>query len=400
MNIHDEPTSVNWIAGPRDIVSVTVTMETLYKVVRAANEAFYVGDVEKAYYVLIDALRLFKKLGNTKAVGIASNNLGNIMLAMYQKLKRSEGGKVVGGLSLKKIIDDGMLYFYDAIRLGEKSYDEFYNLEGWTANCLDFMQHLANRYFNRAIFLLSVKGDHDRPVELVRLAIRDLEIARDMDLEVIAYGEDVGLNCENRTDKIFEVALNRARGHNVLFELGYPDEIMSKKGYPTDWDLKQRYNEMFDMIKSEAQKGESKLFDDVTILGRVQEVEGALIHYMMQLRDVVAAARIGIRMLLEDEYVLADSLSAALDAVYMYLDTMESDPRELSESKRMLEMCKRLLQKKVLEHLEDENRYSIATDLAAVSMSMSSRCVKHSEEQPVAWLIKQASGAFVNMENF
>jgi hypothetical protein len=57
--------------GSWEVLNVTCTMEKLYKVIRSANAAFFAGDVEKAYAVLKDALRLFKRLGNQKAIGVA-----------------------------------------------------------------------------------------------------------------------------------------------------------------------------------------------------------------------------------------------------------------------------------------------------------------------------------------
>ena len=45
--------------GCQEVRNVAGTMEVLYKVVRDANVAFFAGDVETAYAVLTDTLRLF-----------------------------------------------------------------------------------------------------------------------------------------------------------------------------------------------------------------------------------------------------------------------------------------------------------------------------------------------------
>jgi hypothetical protein len=50
-------------------------MERLYKVIRSANAAYFSGNVETAYEVLKDALRLFKRLGNTKAIGVVGDRI-------------------------------------------------------------------------------------------------------------------------------------------------------------------------------------------------------------------------------------------------------------------------------------------------------------------------------------
>jgi hypothetical protein len=46
--------------GCQEVRHVANTMEVLYKVVRDANFAFFAGDVETAYAVLTDTLRLFQ----------------------------------------------------------------------------------------------------------------------------------------------------------------------------------------------------------------------------------------------------------------------------------------------------------------------------------------------------
>ena len=152
-------------------------MGTLHKIVKCANSAYFAGDIDKAYAVLSDSARLFKRLDNKKAVGVANNNLGNTMLAMYRMMKLTAVERYCG-MTRREVVLKGMAYFHIAIQLGEKAYDEFHEAEGWSPSCLDFMQHLANRYFNRAMFLLTVKGDHDNPKELEDLGFRDLQIAR------------------------------------------------------------------------------------------------------------------------------------------------------------------------------------------------------------------------------
>jgi hypothetical protein len=52
--------------GCQEVRHVANTMEVLYKVVRDANVAFFAGDVETAYAVLTDTLRLFQVSENKK----------------------------------------------------------------------------------------------------------------------------------------------------------------------------------------------------------------------------------------------------------------------------------------------------------------------------------------------
>ena len=152
-------------------------------------------------------------------MGIVNNNLGNLMFVMYRTMEDCNVQRL-HDMTTEEIIRKGIAYYHDAIQLGEKAYDDFHEREGWSPNCLDFMQHLSNRYFNRAIFLLAVKDGHSQPDELERLGIRDLEIARDLDQEISDSGEQAGWGDVDRMGKLLDVVQVRARGHLLLLELG------------------------------------------------------------------------------------------------------------------------------------------------------------------------------------
>jgi len=305
LDIDDKPTlDVN--VGSRELIHVSETMETLYKVVRCANVAYYRGELDTAYLVLADSLRLFQRLGNKKAIGIASNNLGNTMLAAYRLMRDDPSVTELCGLSRREVIGKGTKYYLNAIQLGEKAYDEFYNTEGWTPRCLDFMQHLSNRYFNRGVFLLTVKNDHEQPDEIERLGQRDLQICRDMDLEIIAYGKDIGWNVVDRIETSFQVSLVRVRGYNLLLQQGI---------YNEEWEMEEKLKETFDLVKTEMTKDISDLFVDISPLGRLQQIETELIKYELNRGTVQRAAQIGVRMVLEDAFLFVEAASCALEAL-------------------------------------------------------------------------------------
>eukprot|EP00977_Amphora_coffeiformis_P002992 scaffold569_cov165-Amphora_coffeaeformis.AAC.25 len=296
--------------GSKELMNVANTMETLFQVVRFANMAFYAGELEVAYRVLRDALRIFRGVENKKAVSVACNNLGNILLVMFLDMKQEETNSLKFGLTREEIIAQGTAYYHEAIRLGEAAYDEFHEKEGWTANCLDFMQHLSNRYFNRAMFLLTVKDDHEKPAEIERLGLRDLEISRDMDVEIDDQGEEVGWGRTNRSEKLFHAALTRVRGLLLLLELGYPDE----------WEVEDKLYGLLKMVIDESQKDSSVLFNEIGYVGRLQQVETELMKYTMIQNDIDTAARIAIRPLFEDEYHLAEAKVQAIRVMVSYLN--------------------------------------------------------------------------------
>lgn len=273
--------------GSSEVLNVRMTMEKLYKIIQCANAAYFAGETEVAYEVFTDALHLFTRLDNRKAMGVANNNLGNTMLTLYRTMQAT-GDENVCGFTRRQIIGKGMSYFHQAIQLGEKAYDDFYEAEGWSPNCLHFMQHLSNRYFNRAMFLLTVKDDHEKPKEIEELGLRDLQIAKDMDVEIVDEGTQVGWDVRS-AEAHLDVLLCRLRGHVTLLEMGYPD----------DWEVDEMLDAAFDILKKEVNKDSTDLFMDVGPAGRMQQIEFLLMRYNIVNGDKEAAARIGIRMLVE-----------------------------------------------------------------------------------------------------
>lgn len=292
--------------GCREVRQISTTMEVLYKVVRDANIAFFAGNIETAFAVLIDSARLFERLGNDKAIGVSHNNLGNMMLTMYRTLEATGDNKICGFTKIE-IVQKGVGYFHRAIKLGESAYDEFYNAEGWSPSCLEFMQHLSNRYFNRAMFLLTVKDCYSAPSELEELGCRDLQIVRDMDVEIADEGTQVGWNVRT-VEQLFDVKLSRVKGHLQLLEMGYPD----------DWDVDELLEDLFEIVKQELKNENLVLFDELSSVGRMQQVECELIKYMLLKADLKTGAKVAIRMLVEDEYTLPEAHTEAVDALLAF----------------------------------------------------------------------------------
>ena len=297
--------------GCREVRHVSSTMEVLYKVVRDANVAFFAGDIETAYAVLMDTLRLFQRLDNNKAIGVSNNNLGNMMLTMYRTMEAT-GEQYVCGFNKAEIVQKGVAYFHNAIKLGEASYDEFHAAEGWSPNCLEFMQHLSNRYFNRAMFLLTVKNSHNNPTELEELGFRDLQIVRDMDVEIVDEGTQAGWNVRT-AEQLFDVKLGRIKGHLQLLEMGYPD----------DWEVDEQLEDAFQIVKDELKKESSELFEELSPAGRMQQIECEMMKYMVMKDDLKTAGKIAIRMLLEDEYTLPDARTKAVEVLLAFVKSKD-----------------------------------------------------------------------------
>ncbi|CAJ1915438.1 unnamed protein product [Cylindrotheca closterium] len=380
------------IQASYEIVGFCDTMEILYKLVRSANSAFHAGELEVAYKVLVDALRLFKRLGNKKAIAVASNNLANTLLGMYRELKASHKDKLCG-LRKKDMVRLGIGHFHTSIQMGERGYDEFHLAQGWSPACLDFTQHLANRYFNRGLFLLMTKDDHDKPEELKSLGNRDLQITRDMDQEVVAYGEDIGWGAADRLGQSFNVNLVRLRGYNQLIDMGYEDE----------WNIEDLIEDSFAMVKTEAQKESSRLFDTVSLPGRMQQIETELMKYLIRTGKTEEAAKVAIRMLVEDELVFVDALSTSIEVLLKYLETGPFEEEEREKMRETLEDYHEYLKIEAVKQKQSEI-YKLES---AISVKRSSEFVKSTSstrqldsERLSVWTLKECSGKFVTMEDF
>ena len=309
-----DPPVVRQVNASYEIDAFSKTLEALYRIVRSANIAFFAGELDFAYRVLVDALRLFRRLDNKKAVGIASNNIGNILLGIYREMQSANLDRLYG-LSRSDVVSQGILHFHNAIRLGEKAYDEFYDLQGWTPSCLNFMQHLSNRYFNRGLFLLHVKNDHANPTEIETFGLRDIQIAGDMDQEVVAYSEEIGWASADLAEKRFNVSLVRIRGFIILYDLGFTN----------DWGVEHLVEETVDVIRTECKNNRSELFSTMSLAGRLQDLEIQLMKYYRIRGDVDTAAKIAVRMIIEDERILTEAMATAMDILIKYFDQGQVD---------------------------------------------------------------------------
>ena len=296
--------------------------------VKAANSAFFQGQLNKAYTTLHDAWMLFNKLDNRKAIGIANNNLGNVMLTMYRTMKKTSAPTLCG-MSLQRIIMGGCTHFRIAIDTGEDALKYINDSEGWSENYLIFMQQLSNRYFNRAMFLLTVRDDHPRPHEAESQGLMDLCTCKDMDREVVDNGDREGFKGEK--DVYFELLLGRIKGLLLLMRMGYDDE----------WGIDELLDGARVALVSALSSPEHTLFRDLEPAGQMQRLDSAMVEYYLLLANkegdaesrleiVTKAASFGVRMLYKDDYVIGDA--AALLALKAHIDkTMACSSDDLGD---------------------------------------------------------------------
>eukprot|EP00592_Proboscia_alata_P029677 CAMPEP_0194443728 /NCGR_PEP_ID=MMETSP0176-20130528/126869_1 /TAXON_ID=216777 /ORGANISM="Proboscia alata, Strain PI-D3" /LENGTH=1495 /DNA_ID=CAMNT_0039270017 /DNA_START=354 /DNA_END=4842 /DNA_ORIENTATION=- len=304
------------------------TFDKLYKIIRFANAAYFSGELDKAYAVLIHALDLFVQVENRKAIGIANNNLGDTMLTMYRVLKITQQEQI-HGMSKEDLISKGKEYFDEAINSGEKAIAHINDEEGWSTNYLLFMQQLSNRYFNRALFLLTIREDYESSEEAERLGFIDLATSKDMDIEVVDNGDQVGF--KGSGDVRYELLLGRIRGILSLMKMSLPDK----------WGIEELFTSAVDHLVAASRDLEDVLFHGVLLAGRMQAIDTLLIEYLGYIRgDTAGAARISIRMLIDDEYVQPDAAVRAVEMVMKFFEKQEVETTQNEEIQKKLAFYK------------------------------------------------------------
>ena len=310
--------------GSSEVTQVQFTVERLLKLVRVANVAFFMGNLEKAYTTLHDALAVFSKVNNSKAIGVANNNLGNIMLTMYRAMKKTHS-PTMGGFARGKIIRKGCDYFKTAIDMGEEALEAINEKEGFSTNSLIFMQQVSNRYFNRAVFLLTVRQDHPNPIEAEQQGMMDLETCKHMDREVVDNGDREGFKGEEAVH--FELLMGRIKGLLLLM----------KRGYDDPWGIEDLFEEARIELFGAVDSLENPLFDIMEPAGQMQRLDSAMIEYHLLMASkagneehqrsfhVRKASEIGIRMLVDDDYVIGEAALLALRALVELTSSAPND---------------------------------------------------------------------------
>jgi len=312
----DSDTSNTATDGSSEVTRVRLTFERLFTIMKFANTAFYSGELQMAYDALLDALDLFVRLDNQKAVGIANNNLGNIMLTMYRTMKHT-GVPTMCDMTKSRVVKEGFEYFKRTIDSGEEALAKINEEEGWSTNYLVFMQQLSNRYFNRAIFLLTVRDDFEDPQKAEEQGLMDLATCKDMDREVIDNGDKEGFKGEQ--DVYFELLLGRIRGLVLLMKMGYVDE----------WGLEELFKEARVELVLALRDENHVLFRDLKPAGQMQRLDLARMEYYRLTRQHKKAGEVGIRMLMEDEYVIAEAASLAIKCVIDVMKQCDMESKDL-----------------------------------------------------------------------
>lgn len=158
-----------------------------------------------------------------------------------------------------------------------------------------FSLKLANRHFNRGIFLLEAS-----PTLKERdSGYNDILCAKKLESEARACDKQFGKG--QKAPQRFEVILHRIEGLCLLLKSPELTDV---------WGVDGLLEEMESLISHEREEEdlESPFFESVSKHGRQQQLECSRIKVLMARGDRENAYRIAVRMIVEDEFVRTFSL--------------------------------------------------------------------------------------------
>ena len=312
--------------GSAEVNQVYNSFAKLFKIVRVSNIAFFSGNLKWAYHFVNNALQLFRKVDDQKAIGIACNNLGNTMLAIYCENTITGACCIVDGLCFAK---RGKELLDEAIESGTR---EFESDESDDAKA-DFAQQLANRHFNRAMHLLLTQNDPCAPLNAKELGYQDLIKARQLDNDVYDYWLQRKLVLKNSAE-YFDRMVRRLNGLVGL----YADE-----GVRNIWDVRELIEDLDHLLFAAWDQPSAPLFYESSRVGRLQQLEDVVIRLEISLGNYLEAASLGIRMLVEDEYMIESAFLSAANALLAYVKMDETTAWSAQRQSSVKENLRKIL---------------------------------------------------------
>lgn len=296
--------------GCKEVQAVYNTFAKLTKIVRVSNTAFFSGNLEMAHHFVSDALSLYRKINDQKAIGIACNNLANTLFAM--RYEQMDNVHCCEGSADACTITEALALYDEAVELGSIVFND--TPEGDLK--VNYAIQLSDRLFNRGLYLLFIDGYECAPKDSRERGYGDVTVARNLHYDIRDY------LLENRqlfagASSYFSRLLRRI---NCL--AAFYDDV----GLREIWDAEVLLDEA-DQLAAAAWGAETQcpLFREVSKIGRRQQLESSAILLAMHSDDHVQAAKLGMRMLVEDVFVLESSFVRAAGALVRVMKDGEVD---------------------------------------------------------------------------
>lgn len=317
--------------GSREVNQVYSSFAKLYKIVRFSNTAFFSGNHESALKFLTDALKLYRNVDDQKAVGICCNNLGNTYLSLYLSRRSGAACCCVSGKCVKVAAFE---CYNEAIDMASKDYEFAVSDDRVNdATRSEYARQLANRHFNRGIFLLLTSEDKCATVDSEDLALQDIESAAMLDTDVRNFWIRTR-SVKTNSERYFDRLIRRGNGLVSCMESGSED-------------IDAFLHEADSLLCCIGKDSEAPLIQTMKLGGRLQQLEEVAIRNELRQGNVDDAARFAVRMLMEDEYLVESAFSAAAEALLQSMkscDEMAWNPNTVETTKsrfrEMLKVCK------------------------------------------------------------
>eukprot|EP00529_Nitzschia_sp_RCC80_P002757 CAMPEP_0113467282 /NCGR_PEP_ID=MMETSP0014_2-20120614/14730_1 /TAXON_ID=2857 /ORGANISM="Nitzschia sp." /LENGTH=1767 /DNA_ID=CAMNT_0000359577 /DNA_START=361 /DNA_END=5664 /DNA_ORIENTATION=+ /assembly_acc=CAM_ASM_000159 len=305
--------------GCKEVQDVYSTFAKLNKIVRVSNNSFFSGNLDMALHFVSDALTLFRHVDDQKAIAVACNNLANTLFALQhdQRLEKAPDPRQV----------DQVLSLYD--EAVERGHTNFTSVDEDNDLKVRYALQLSDRVFNRGLYYFFL-GDIER-------GTADIAFARNLYYDI----REILLTRKqlfSTADEYFNRLLRRISCLTVCLQ-GF-------EGLRQLWDPETLIDEADHMVAAAWTATNCPLFREVQRIGRRQQLESSaiLLAVHSECDDPLHAAKLGIRMLVEDLYMLEPAFVRAAEALLEAIEDgkvmISQDNNVPGELRIMLDSCR------------------------------------------------------------
>jgi len=308
--------------GCKEVQCVYNTFAKLNKIVKISNTSFFSGKLDIAHHFVNDALVLYRKINDRKAIGVTCNNLANTLFAIqYEHFDDVNCCSLLRPCQVKRVL----ALYNEAMEHSQQDFD------GAERNStVDCAIQLADRLFNRGLYFLFIDGYECAPEDSRERGYKDITRSRNLHYDIL----DSLLEKKQLFANASSYFSRLLRRINCL--AAFYDDV----GLREIWDARALLDEA-QQLASVAAKVSSRVktcpfFREVNRTGRQQQLEGLEILLAMNSGDPTRAARIGMRMLIEDVYLLESAFVRAAESLLVFMKEGDED-QNISFSKWSIE---------------------------------------------------------------
>jgi hypothetical protein len=306
--------------GCKEVQGVYNTFAKLNKIVKISNTSFFSGKLEMAHHFVSDALVLYRKINDRKAIGVTCNNLANTLFAIqYEHIDQMKCCDLAKSCHVKQ----ALALYDEAMGYSQQDFDE---AEGDLK--VNYAIQLADRLFNRGLYFLFIDGYDCAPSDSRERGYNDITYSRNLHDDI----RDYMLENKQLFAKASPYFSRLLRRINCL--AAFYDDV----GLRDVWDagaLLDEANQLLGAATEASLRGNfCPLFEEVNRSGRQQQVDSLEILLALNCADNRLAAMTGMRMLVEDAYLMESAFVRAAEAL---LRLMKEGDGDFSFSKRSIE---------------------------------------------------------------